>query len=129
MNLSTKDYVDVKLKDEKEAIQKGFITEDAGISNFIILEPKPNEVLSREKPLGVRLSDLWIMMELVGMVLSPLFRIILKGRKVNDKREKMQQDEPLEDIISPKKRWLPEQILNSLSIEIFKKRFQDFLKQ
>lgn len=41
MNLPTKDFIDVKLVDEKEAIKKGFLTEDNQISNFIILEPNP----------------------------------------------------------------------------------------
>jgi len=41
MNLPTKDFVDIKLNDEKEAIKKGFLTKETGISNFLILEPNP----------------------------------------------------------------------------------------
>lgn len=41
MNLSTKDFVDTKLRDEKDAINKGFLTKETGIGDFIILEPNP----------------------------------------------------------------------------------------
>ncbi len=51
MNLATKDYVDLKLQDEKQAIQKGLTTEEAGISNFIILEPNPTRFYP-EKNMG-----------------------------------------------------------------------------
>jgi len=54
MSLPTKDYVDVKLADEKEAVKKGFITEETGISNFIILEPNPTRFYP-EKNLGGQL--------------------------------------------------------------------------
>ncbi len=41
MNLSTKDFVDARLKEEKEAIKKGLLDEKDGISPFVILEPNP----------------------------------------------------------------------------------------
>lgn len=41
MNLSTKDFVDMRLSDEKQAIQKGLLPKEKGISSFIILEPNP----------------------------------------------------------------------------------------
>lgn len=51
MNLPTKDYIDSKLADEKEAIKKGFLTEKSGISEFLILEPNPTRFYP-EKNLG-----------------------------------------------------------------------------
>ena len=51
MNLSTKDFIDTKLTDEKEAIKKGFIQEENGIGNFFILEPNPTRFYP-EKTLG-----------------------------------------------------------------------------
>jgi cell division protein FtsI/penicillin-binding protein 2 len=41
MNLSTKDFVDLRLSDEKQAIQKWLLPKEKGISNFVILEPNP----------------------------------------------------------------------------------------
>lgn len=41
MNLSTKDYVDERLKEEKEAVKKGLLNEADGITPFVILEPHP----------------------------------------------------------------------------------------
>ncbi len=51
MNLATKDYVDLKLADEKEAIKKWFLNDNTGIGNFIILEPNPTRFYP-EKNLG-----------------------------------------------------------------------------
>lgn len=41
MNLSTKDFVDARLKEEKEAVKKGLLNENDGITPFVILEPHP----------------------------------------------------------------------------------------
>lgn len=41
MNLSTKDFIDARLKEEKEAVKKGLLDEKDGIAPFIILEPNP----------------------------------------------------------------------------------------
>ncbi len=40
-NLSTKDFIDARLKEEKEAVKKGLLNEADGITPFIILEPNP----------------------------------------------------------------------------------------
>lgn len=41
MNLSTKDFVDERLKEEKDAVKKGLLNENDGITPFLILEPHP----------------------------------------------------------------------------------------
>ncbi|MDQ1343356.1 MAG: hypothetical protein QG650_75 [Patescibacteria group bacterium] len=41
MNLSTKDFIDLRLKEEKEAMKKGLLVDNEGITPFVILEPHP----------------------------------------------------------------------------------------
>lgn len=41
MNLSTKDLVDARLKEEKDAIKKGLLNQADGITPFLIIEPNP----------------------------------------------------------------------------------------
>ena len=41
MNLSTKDFVDERMKEEKDAVKKGLLNENDGITPFLILEPHP----------------------------------------------------------------------------------------
>jgi hypothetical protein len=42
LNLATKDKIDIRLANEKNAIQKGLLEEKDSISKFIILEPHPS---------------------------------------------------------------------------------------
>lgn len=51
LNLSTKDKVDQRIEDEKQAIKKGFLEEKDSIKNFIILEPRPTRFYP-EKNIG-----------------------------------------------------------------------------
>lgn len=51
MNLSTKDFIDARLKEEKEAMKKGLLAENEGVTPFVILEPHPTRFYA-EKNVG-----------------------------------------------------------------------------
>lgn len=55
MNLTTKDFIDARLADEKSAMSKGFLKEEEGISEFLILEPHPTRFYP-EKNLGGQIT-------------------------------------------------------------------------
>lgn len=52
MNLSTKDFVDERLKEEKDAVKKGLLNENDGITPFLILEPHPTRFYPEKNVAG-----------------------------------------------------------------------------
>lgn len=52
MNLSTRDFIDSRLKEEKEAIKKGLIAENESVSPFLILEPHPTRFFPEKHVAG-----------------------------------------------------------------------------
>ncbi len=52
MNLATKDFVDIKLQEEKLALQKGLITPEVSMGGFLILEPNPTRFFPEKSTAG-----------------------------------------------------------------------------